>query len=121
MALTFGEFIKERRIERRITLRAMSDALEIDPSNYSKIERGRLQPPAPDKLGAYRRLLALEPNSEEEREMARLASIGRGQIPPALLSDEQVMAKLPLFFRTLEGGPIDEASLEELYNTLKKE
>ena len=43
--------------------------------------------------------------------MERLASIGRGQIPPALLSDEQVMAKLPIFFRTLEGGPVDEALL----------
>ena len=53
--------------------------------------------------------------------MERLASIGRGQIPPALLSDEQVMAKLPIFFRTLEGGPVDEALLEELYNTLRKE
>ena len=121
MALTFGEFIKERRIERRITLRAMSDEMGIDPSNYSKIERGRLQPPAPDKLEAYRRLLVIEADSDNDKEMVRLASIGRGQIPPALLSDEQVMAKLPIFFRTLEGGPLDEALLEELYNTLKKE
>lgn len=121
MALTFGDLIKERRIERRISLRAMSDAIGIDPSNYSKIERGRLQPPAPYKLEAYRRLLAIEAGSEEDHEITRLAAIGRGQIPPALLSDEQVIAKLPIFFRTLEGGPVDEALLEELYNTLKKE
>ena len=118
---TFGDFVKERRLHRRISLRAMSDAMEIDPSNYSKIERGRIQPPAPDKLDPYRKLLAIERGSEEDREMERLASIGRGQIPPALLSDEQVMAKLPIFFRTLEGGPVDEALLEELYNTLRKE
>ncbi len=121
MAITFGDFIKDRRTESRISLRAMSDAMGIDPSNYSKIERGRLQPPAPDKLSEYRRLLAIVSGSEEDKEMERLASIGRGQIPPALLSDEQVMAKLPVFFRTLEGGPVDEALLEELYNALKRE
>ncbi len=121
MAITFGEFIKERRVQRRVTLRSMSDEIGIDPSNYSKIERGRLQPPSQDKLDSYCRLLGIEPNSDDDKEMRRLASIGRGQIPPALLSDEAVMAKLPIFFRTLEGGPIDEALLEQLYNTLKKE
>ncbi len=99
----------------------MSDDVGIDPSNYSKIERGRLQPPPPDKLGRYLHLLGIPGGSEDDKELRRLAAIGRGQIPPALLSDEQVMAKLPIFFRTLEGGPIDEALLEELYNTLKRE
>lgn len=121
MASTFGEFIKARRTQRRITLRAMSDEIGIDPSNYSKMERGRLQPPSPDKLDAYARLLGIKPSTEDDKELRRLAAIGRGQIPQALLSDEQVMAKLPIFFRTLEGGPIDEALLEELYSTLKKE
>jgi transcriptional regulator with XRE-family HTH domain len=122
MKVTFGEFIKIRRMERRITLRAFSEALGIDPANYSRIERGHLQPPSnPEKLTAIARHLGIVQDSEEYREMVRLAALGRGEIPPAILSDEAVLAKLPILFRTLEGDKIDEAALDEIFETMKKE
>ena len=43
--LTFGEFIKQLRLQNRITLREFCRLAGIDPSNWSKIERGMLQPP----------------------------------------------------------------------------
>src|SRR5579859_5467143 len=105
----FGEFIKARRIAKRITLRAFSEALGIDPSNYSRIERGLLQPPgSPEKLKPYCRILGIVQDSEDYREMVRLAALGRGEIPPGILSDEAVLAKLPVLFRTLEGDKVDE-------------
>lgn len=122
METTFGEFVKARRIARRITLRAFSEALGIDPSNYSRIERGLIQPPTnPDKLKPYCRILGIAHDSEEYRELVRLAALGRGEIPPAILSDAAVLAKLPVLFRTLEGGKVDEAVLDELFEIMKKE
>jgi transcriptional regulator with XRE-family HTH domain len=121
MKNNFGEFIKARRLEKRITLRAFSEALGMDPSNYSRIERGLLQPPLPEKLKPYGRLLEIAPDSEEYREMVRLAALGRGEIPPGILSDEKVLAKLPVLFRTLEGDKIDEEVLDELFDTMNKE
>ena len=122
MESTFGEFIKVRRIAKRITLRAFSEALGIDPSNYSRMERGQLQPPSnPEKLVAFARLLSIPQDCDEYREMVRLASLGRGEIPPAILSNESVLAKLPVLFRTLEGDKVDEAVLDELFETMKKE
>ena len=41
----FGEFIKERRIARAITLRKFCQELDLDASNWSKVERGLLSPP----------------------------------------------------------------------------
>lgn len=120
METNFGEFVKARRIAKQITLRAFSEALGMDPSNYSRLERGQLQPPAnPEKLVAFARLLTIPLDSEEYREMVRLAALGRGEIPPAILSDEAVLAKLPVLFRTLEGDKVDGAVLDELFESMK--
>lgn len=122
MNMFFGRYLKERRIARRLTLRAFSEAIGMDPSNYSRMERGLLQPPAnPDRLATIAQLLAVPQGSAEYREMARLAALGRGEIPPAIRSNESVLAKLPVLFRTLEGDPVDEASLDELFEAMKKE
>ena len=122
MHTTFGEFVKERRLASRITLRAFSQSLGFDPANYSRIERGLAPPPtSEERLRAMARLLGIEADTEEYREMLRLADLGRGQIPRAVLSDAEVVAKLPLLFRTLEGDRVDESMLEELYTALRRE
>ena len=41
----FGDFIKEKRINKEITLREFCRQLELDASNWSKIERGVMSPP----------------------------------------------------------------------------
>ena len=122
MATRFGDFIKARRVDRRITLRAFSEALGYDPANYSRMERGQLMPPSnQEKLGALARELGIPQDSEEFREMVRLAALGRGAIPPAILSDEAVLARLPVLFRTLEGDRVDGDVLDELFDAIKKE
>lgn len=120
--MTFGDYVKAKRIGKRITLRAFSESIGYDPANYSRIERGlQMPPPNPDKLAAFARELDIPKDSDGFREMVRLAALGRGEIPPASLSDEAVMAKLPVLFRTLEGGKVDEAMLDDLFDALKKE
>lgn len=122
MENTFGEFLKAHRTAKKITLRRFSEALGMDPSNYSRMERGRLQPPANEgKLTGFARLLGVPIDSAEYREMVRLAALGRGEIPPAILSDQEVFAKLPVFFRSLEGDKFEESAFDELTDMLKKE
>ena len=122
MENTFNEFIKARRIAKRITLRAFSEQLGIDPSNYSRLERGVSQhPSSPEKLKPFCRLLDIAEESADYRELMRLAALGRGEIPPGILSDKAVLAKLPILFRTLEGDKLDEGVLDELFEVMKKE
>jgi transcriptional regulator with XRE-family HTH domain len=119
---TFGSFVKTRRIEKRITLRAFSEALGMDPSNYSRIERGLLQPPSnPERLVTFARLLGIPQESQDYRELIRLAAFGRNEIPPGILSDEAALAKLPILFRTLEGDKVDGVVLDELFEAIKRE
>lgn len=120
--MTFGEFVKSRRMARRITLRAFSERVGYDPANYSRTERDLTPPPASSaRLAAFARELGIAEGSDDYREMVRLAALGRGQIPPAALTDEAVLAKLPVLFRTLEGGPIDAAMLDELLEAIRRE
>src|SRR5437660_5717376 len=102
MEATFGEFIKRLRLDREMTLRAFCERVCMDPANYSKLERGLLPPPRDEeKLEAFERALELAPGGPEGREMRRLAALDRGELPPRILADKELMGKLPLLFRTL--------------------
>ena len=118
---TFGGFIKELRLNRRISLRTFSETIGWDAGNYSKLERGKLPAPTdPAKLEPIRKALDLHSDSEEWRELIRLSSLSRGEVPPRVLSDQELLGKLPALFRTLEGDAIDESVLEELIATLRR-
>lgn len=120
MEQAFGAYLKRLRLERGLSLRDFCHRAQADPSNFSKLERGLLNPPQPDRLADFLQALELSPMSEEARELERLAAIGRGQIPPAILSNKELAGKLPLFFRTLENGPLTEETVQEVVETIRE-
>lgn len=118
----FGEFVKARRAELGFPLRVFCEKHGFDPSNWSKLERGRLAPPQGQTLGKYARALGLKKGSSEWFEFFDLASAETGRIPPDL-AESEIAAKLPVLFRTLresakDGGRDKEALLEELKNII---
>jgi transcriptional regulator with XRE-family HTH domain len=122
METSFGEYIKRLRLDRKQTLRAFCEANGFDPANYSKLERGVLHPPRDEqKLKRYAQALGVEPGSAAWREMQRLAALDRGEIPPRVLSDSDLMARLPAFFRTVEGDPVDDERLDSLIELIRRE
>lgn len=48
--LTFGETVREARINAKISLRKLAGWLEITPTYLSKIERNEMRPPAEDVI-----------------------------------------------------------------------
>src|SRR5205085_216486 len=119
---TFGGFVRSKRLAQRITLRSFCEMVGVDPANYSKVERGVLSPPRDvEKLEAYERTLGIIAGSPDSRELRRLAALDRGELPPAVLANSELLRKLPALFRTLEGEPIDDRRLEELAETIHRE
>ncbi|HET6383076.1 MAG TPA: helix-turn-helix transcriptional regulator [Armatimonadota bacterium] len=116
---TFGAYIKRLRLERNLSLREFCLRIKADPSNYSKLERGLHYPPEDARLSIYEEALELEPDGAETRELRRLAALGRGMVPPGVLSDQELASKLPLFFRTLEGEPLNEEKLDEVIEMIR--
>lgn len=117
---TFGEYIKELRITKEITLREFCKKAQQDPSNWSKIERGISAPPK-SKLVLEQIIAALEIpyNTEEYYTTFDLAAISF--IPKELLSNEELLEKLPVLFRTNRGMTPTKSDLEKLATKIKGE
>ncbi len=119
--MTFGGFFKEKRIGLGKTLRGFCLENGFDPGNMSKLERGRL--PAPqsrEKLEQYANALRLKLGSDDWYQFFDLAAVESGRIPPEILSDEDMLDKLPILFRTLRGQKVPKDKLDELLDKLKR-
>ena len=79
---TFGEFISLKRKEKRITLKAMAEELEISTPYMSDVEKGRRYSFDLDKLEKIAKILNM--SEEEKNEMMDLASKQREEVAPDL-------------------------------------
>ena len=101
-ATAFGELFKKLRMESSQSLREFCVRHRYDPGNISKLERGLLAPPqSEDKLTEYGRALGLAGGSDSMREFVDTGLTCAGQIPPDVMSNEQLVAKLPVLLRTI--------------------
>ena len=75
----FGEFVSVRRIEKEIGLREMAEILDISPSYFNDIEKGRRNPPNLSKIREISQILQL--SERETDDLIDIASETRGEIP----------------------------------------
>ena len=116
----FGDFVKNRRKELRLTLRSFCLEAEVDPGNFSKIERGILAPPKDhETLKKWAKVLEIADEPEKFREFRDLAAVGQGRIPEDVMSDSELAQSLPLIFRTIRGDKITDEQFEKLKKLVK--
>ena len=119
--MTFGQFVRELRARKRITLREFCLKNNHDPSNWSKMEREELPPPEnPNMLEDWALELGIEKGSTDWYLFFDLAAQGRGKIPPDLLNDVELVDALPMFFRTFRGQKPSEEELDKTIQLLRK-
>ncbi len=117
----FGALLKQLRIDRKLTLREFCHRNGFDPGNYSRLERGVFNPPQDrQKLEQYAKALGLCPGEDDWLEFFDTAAASRGEIPEDLLSDDEVVRKLPILFRTLRAKPVSPDNLDELVDRIRK-
>ena len=112
--MSFHNLVKDLRISQKMTLRQFCMEHGHDPSNWSKIERG-VNPPPKDEatLALWAKQLLLKPGTPEWNDFMYQASISRGNIPAEVLSDETLVAKLPVFLRTVKNAELTEQQLDD--------
>ena len=76
--MTFGEFIKEKRQNKGITLRAFADMIEIAPAYMSDIEKSKRNAPTQEILEKMIKVLQL--SNEEANELFDLAASSKDAI-----------------------------------------
>jgi transcriptional regulator with XRE-family HTH domain len=116
--MNFGELIKELRISKRLTLRQCCAELGVDPSNWSKMERG-VTPPPRDAALLERWAGFLSVTGEKRQEFLDLASIARQEIPADVAGDEKVIAALPAFFRAVRGQGLEGDRLKQFIEDVR--
>ena len=121
MSQTFGEFFKEMRIKKGLSLRSFCHQFKLDPGNMSRLERGMMAPPQDMiTLKKYAGYLDIKPESEEWHKFIDLAAIGSGRIPQDILTEKDVLNRLPVVFRTLRRKKLTKKELTSLIEKLKK-
>jgi len=119
--MTFGEFVRVRRLGIGLSLREFCTEAETDPSNWSKVERGILPAPANREfLESLARLLKLKKGDKDWFTFFDLASLSQQKIPDDVYEDESVISALPVFFRTVRGEKPTEEELDKLIALLKR-
>lgn len=116
----FGELLYELRIKKEITLREMCRKVNYDPSNWSKIERGKIAPPSDKKtLELWARTLGLKKNSKESDDFIFQANISQGIIPFEIMGERELVAALPAFFRTLKNKKPNKEDIDKIIGLIK--
>src|SRR5579871_5836776 len=102
----FGQTLKDRRIAKGMTLRQCAEELEMDASNWSKLERG-INPAPKDTATLDKWADFFSISGEDKQTFVDLAAISRKEIPADIASDETVLQVLPVFFRARRGAEMD--------------
>jgi len=115
MATKFGALLKKHRLAQGKTLREFCLVHGFDPGNYSRLERGLFPPPQDRALiEKYATALGLQRGSDQWLELFDAAAIERGQIPVDLLSNKDLVAKLPVLFCAMRNKQISPEKLDKL-------
>lgn len=115
-----GDYLRARRESLQIGLRKFCEHIGMDPSNYSKIERGTVDPPQGDVLRRIAKGLKISQKSPEWREMQALAAGDRGLIPDDIRQNERVMEAMPAFYDLVRNSRLVEVDGETLFELYKK-
>ncbi len=119
MRKKFGQTLKEVRIKKGLTLRHACRIANYDPSNWSKIERGKMSPPSDEKtLRKWVKVLGIA-KEKEVREFIDEANLAQGIIPHDILSQDNIVDILPAFFRTLRNKKPTKKEIDRLIELIK--
>lgn len=115
----FGEYMKEMLIKRSISLRELARRTEMDASNLSKIERGKVYPPQKEQT-LQKLAEALKLSSEEKQRFFELAALANGMIPEELEHVRKNKA-IPLLLRAINNKQLQEQHIKKLAEMVEKE
>lgn len=115
----FGKTIKSLRILKGLSLRDVCKLTNYDPSNWSKIERGKISPPSEEIiLRKWAKILGLKIDKEIQ-DFIDEAIVAQGIIPEDILSKPNAVEYLPAFFRTLRSKKPTKEEIDKLIGLIR--
>ena len=113
---TFGEYLRACRLKAGYGLRVFAEAIEMQPSNLSNVEHGRIPPP--QDLETLTRIAEMLGLPEGSRERERLFDLAVAHKKRALPADIAAFAAktpgIPVILRTLQNRRLTQKEIEDL-------
>ena len=110
---TFGELLREKRVEKGFSLRKFAAEVGVSPTYLSQVEQGNVQPPTADRVKRMAELLGENPD---------LWIALAGRVPEDLPPIIQQHTEVPDLLRAVKGLTADQLrKLREHAERMKKE
>lgn len=113
---TFGQRLREYRLRARKTQEQLADAIGVDFTYISKIEKGKAPPPARDRIEAAAKFLQLK--EEEELELLRMAEKVPADVQQWVIDEPRAVT----LYRKIQKAPPEEQDvlLQDLINEVER-
>src|SRR3990172_9292724 len=122
-AKRFGEFLRESRLKAGFGLRAFAEVVEMQPSNLSNIEHGRIYPPQNSKiLTRIADSLGFPKGSQERQRLFDLAvSHKKSALPSDVASFAAKTPGIPVLLRTIQNKSLGKEDIEKLTDFINEQ
>ena len=119
--MTFGEYLKQKRLDKEITLRGFAKLVDISPVYLCDLEKGRKAAPSMEVMQKMVSKLALnKEESERFYDLAALEQTAKNPIPKdlnAFLKDNRVIVSA---LRTAKDLDATDEEWQDFIDTLRK-
>jgi transcriptional regulator with XRE-family HTH domain len=120
--MTWGEFVRTKRLEAGHGLREFAALVGIQPSNYNHMEKGRMSPPQDKgKLDQIAETLGIVQRSPDYHELMNLAAAGKDKLPADVEEFAKSNAMIPILLRTLDNRKLTEQEFRSLVADLNRD
>jgi transcriptional regulator with XRE-family HTH domain len=115
----FNETAKFLRLQKRLTLRDFCQQTGLDPSNWSKVERG-INPPPGDEKVLERLADFFGLTGQDKLRFIDEAALQRREIPQDVAGNVVLQRVLPAFFRAARGHGLTREELDQFAKEIRK-
>jgi transcriptional regulator with XRE-family HTH domain len=119
--MTFGSFVKERRLKKKMGLRVFAAMIGEDAGNWCRVESCRLS--APSDIKILNKICDVLDIKDEEREKLfdLAAKDSREKIPADIKQQIEENDIVPILFRTIDKKKLTKDELKKLINRIRDE
>lgn len=114
---SFGDYLRELRILREVSMRMLAKELNMDVGNLSRIENGKMKPPMKDQfIEDISDVLKLR--KDEMEKLIDIASHESGEYPRDIKETLKEHSYIPVLLRTISNKKLSDEEIRKLIKRL---
>jgi len=116
---TFGDYLRDLRVQRDISMRTLAKELSMDVGNLSKIENGKMKPPMKEQfIENISEILKL--SKDEKEKLIDISSHESGEYPRDIKEVLKEHSYIPVLLRTISNKKLSDEDIRKLTEKLNK-